>query len=154
VSRRVGRHKQDLRQETETAFRSTGVTGSQSRWARTAYYIFPALTVVAVMVGSRWPIAFIPYVVVVAVVGLYLVLSGGGIWRRQFDHPAAPGAFRILGVMIIATGIGFPAVFLLRANRSHDPVLWVISIGCALVVAGGVITLYRRYRGALRGQPR
>jgi len=100
------------------------------------------------MVGSRRPIAFIPYAVLVVVAGLYLVLSGGGILRRQFAHPPPPGAFRVIGVMTMAAGVGIPAGFLVRTHLSKDPALGVLFVVSAVVLLGCLITLYRRYRDA------
>lgn len=123
-------------------------------WTRGLYWFFLVLTLLALVVGSRKPIAFIPYAALVAVAGLYLVVSGGGIWRRQFAQPPSPGAFRVIGVMTIAAGIGIPAGFLIRTHLSRDPLLGALFVGSALVVLGGLITLYRRYRDVLRGHHR
>lgn len=100
------------------------------------------------MVGSRRPIAFIPYAALVVMAGLYLVLSAGGIWRRQFVHPPPPGAFRVIGVLTIAAGIGVPSGFLLRSHLSQAPVLEGLFVGSAVLLLGGLVTLYVRYRGA------
>lgn len=121
-------------------------------WARGVYWFFPALTLLAVMVGSRRPIAFIPYAALVVMAGLYLVLSAGGIWRRQFVHPPPRGAFRVIGVITIAAGVGVPSGFLVRTGLSRDPILEALFYGSAVVLLGCLITLYRRYRNDFNAQ--
>jgi len=109
------------------------------------YVLFGVLTAVALLIGRRWPIVLVAYAALMAAVGLYVVVSGGGAWRRAFRDPAPAGAFRVGGLMIVASGIAIPAGFLLRSGLSTEPGLFGLLAVSGLVLLGCLATLYLRY---------
>jgi hypothetical protein len=97
------------------------------------------------MVGTRAPIAFVVYAALVEAAGIYLLLSGGGVWRQQSPQAAPPGAFRLIGLMTMAAGTGLPALFIIRTGLS-TPLLEALLYGSAVVLTGSLIVMSVRYR--------
>jgi hypothetical protein len=114
------------------------------RWR--VYWVLLLLTLLAFIAGTRAPIVFVAYAALVEAAGIYLVLSGGGVWRRQSPQAAPPGAFRLIGLMTMAAGTGLPALFIIRTGLSTDPLIEALLYGSAVVLTGSLIVMSVRYR--------
>jgi len=115
-----------------------------SRWR--VYWLLLLLTLLAFAVGTRVPIAFVAYAALVEAAGIYLVISGGEVWRQRSPQAAPPGAFRLIGLMTMAAGTGLPALFIIRTGLSTDPLLEAVLYGSAVVLTGSMIVMSVRYR--------
>lgn len=104
------------------------------------------LTLLAFIAGTRAPIVFVAYAALVEAAGIYLVISGGGVWRQQSPQAAPPGAFRLIGLTTMAAGTGLPALFIIRTGLSTEPLLEALLYGSAVVLTGSLVVMSVRYR--------